>query len=339
MIRALILAVVLAAGGVAGFLVWRGPAVTVATASTGDVAEVVYATGAVEPVLWAKVSSLVLARITEHCGCEGRVVKKGDVLAHLEDRAPQAQLREQVARREFLLNELSRQSELVQRGTATRTAFERAQTELRQADEQIGALRARLEDYRLLAPIDGVVLRSDGQVGDIAAPGTVLFWVGPPKPLHVVAEVNEEDVPRLQLGQNVLLRNDGFPNGGITATLDRMTPKGDPVAKTFRVYLALPEDTPLKVGMSVEANVIVREKKGVTVVPPEALAGNIVYALSNGKLAPRTIGTGIRGTRAVEITAGLAPGDQIVSPLPSGHRAGMRVRLASPQARPAGAAR
>jgi len=179
-----------------------------------------------------------------------------------------------------------------------------------------------------------VVLRSDGQVGDIAAPGTVLFWVGPPKPLQIVAEVNEEDVPRLAPGQNVLLRNDGFPNGGINATLDRMTPKGDPVAKTFRVYLALPEDTPLKVGMSVEANVIVREKRDVLVLPPEALAGANVYTLLNGRLAAKPVTVGLRGSRAVEIVSGLAHGETVVSPPPTGHRPGLRVRVARPAGKP-----
>ena len=57
----------------------------------------------------------------------------------------------------------------------------------------------------------------------------------------------------------------------LPATVDRITPKGDPESKTFRVHLNLPDDTPLKVGMSVEANIIIREKKGVMLAPAEAL--------------------------------------------------------------------
>ena len=47
----------------------------------GSAAEIVYATGVVEPRTWAKVTPLVRERIVELCGCEGREVDKGDVLA------------------------------------------------------------------------------------------------------------------------------------------------------------------------------------------------------------------------------------------------------------------
>ena len=56
----------------------------------GTAVEIVYATGAVEPVRWAKVTSLIRDRIVEICYCEGKTVAKGDVLARLDDREPRA---------------------------------------------------------------------------------------------------------------------------------------------------------------------------------------------------------------------------------------------------------
>ena len=47
---------------------------------------------------------------------------------------------------------------------------------------------------------------------------------------------------------------------------------GDPVAKTFRIYIALPDDTPLRIGMSLEANVVTREKQNALLVPADELA-------------------------------------------------------------------
>ncbi len=50
-----------------------------------------------------------------------------------------------------------------------------------------------------------------------------------------------------------------------------VTPMGDPVSKSYRVRFALPDDTPLMIGMSVEVNVIVREEERVLLVPAGAV--------------------------------------------------------------------
>ena len=61
----------------------------------------------------------------------------------------------------------------------------------------------------------GVVLRWDGEIGEIAEPGQILFRLASPSPLQVVAEV-EEDIPRVAVGQKVLLRTDAFPRSRST---------------------------------------------------------------------------------------------------------------------------
>lgn len=74
---------------VAAISIWwlfaRGAEVAVVTARRGDAVEVVYATGVVEPLNWAKVTALHRKRIVEICKCEGQPVSKGDVLARLDD--------------------------------------------------------------------------------------------------------------------------------------------------------------------------------------------------------------------------------------------------------------
>jgi RND family efflux transporter MFP subunit len=311
----------------AWFWLDRGRDVTVVTARAGAAAEVVYATGVVEPHVWSKVSPLVRARVVEHCRCEGRNVRRGEVLARLDDTGPRAELAQVIARRDFLIAEVSRQVELVARGTVSRTALERSESELRAFDSQVAALAARLTDYAMPAPMDGMVLRADGNLGDIVSTGEVLFWVGQPRPLRVVSEVNEEDVPRVAPGQSVLLRNDGFPQGGLTATVGEITPKGDPVAKTFRVYLLLPETTPLRIGMSVEANILISEKPDALLVPVEALRDGAVFVVRDGLARRQPVRTGIRGTGYVEVVEGLSVGEQVIAPVPPGLGDGEAVRL------------
>jgi len=73
----------------AGLWWWRlvqGPEVGAVPAARGTAVEIVYATGAVEPLRWAKVTSLVRNRIIDVCYCEGKTVAKGDVLARLDDK-------------------------------------------------------------------------------------------------------------------------------------------------------------------------------------------------------------------------------------------------------------
>lgn len=226
----------LVAAGAAG--VWsfmRPTSVELVAPRRGDAAEIVYATGVVEPRTWAKVTPLIREHIVELCNCEGQDVEEGAVLARLDSRQADATLAELRARERLAATEYERLSVLIERNAASQQALDRARSEINQAEALISGHKARLENYVLRAPMSGVVLRQDGEVGEIAEPGTVLFWVGKPKPLQVVADVNEEDIPRIAAGQHVLLQADAFSGRQLEASVDRITPKGDPVAKTYRV--------------------------------------------------------------------------------------------------------
>ena len=65
----------------------RPPEARAIVVARGDAAEVVYATGIVEPVHWAKIVALQRKRVVELCRCEGEPVKKGEILARLDDAA------------------------------------------------------------------------------------------------------------------------------------------------------------------------------------------------------------------------------------------------------------
>ena len=88
--KSIIAVVLLAAMAGSAWWLWRGPAVTAAHVSRGDAAEIVYATGAVEPETWSRTTPLVRGRIVQRCRCEGKAVKAGDILARLDDKEAQA---------------------------------------------------------------------------------------------------------------------------------------------------------------------------------------------------------------------------------------------------------
>jgi RND family efflux transporter MFP subunit len=305
----------------------RGPEVVAVAAQSGTAVEIVYATGAVEPVRWAKVASLVRDRIIEICDCEGKPVVKGDVLVRLDNREVQAQLQELKAREEFFKREMERVTELIARSVTTTQTFERASMDLRQIQGQIMVQLEKINDYTIIAPMDGIVLRRDGEIGEIAEVGQILFRVGVPKPLQVVAEVNEEDIPRVAIGQVVLLRTDAFLDQRLEGKVREITPMGDVVAKTYRIKIALPENTPLKPGMSVEANVVTREKTGALLVPTDGVRGNSVFVIQGARVKKRDVKIGIRGTRSTEILSGLDEGERVASPAATDLKDGSRVRV------------
>jgi RND family efflux transporter MFP subunit len=326
----IVLAVLVAAALVTAGLWWRfgyGVEVGAVAPRRGTAVEIVYATGAVEPVRWAKVASIVRERIVDICDCEGKAVARGEVLARLDDREAQAQLQDLMARETFVQRELERVTELINRGVATLQSHERASMDLRQIQAQIAAQRERVNNHLVTSPMDGVVLRRDGEIGEIAEVGQVLFRVGVLKPLRVVAEVNEEDIPRVSVGQQVLLRSDAFAGRRLEGRLSEITPMGDSIAKTYRVRIALPEDTPLKPGMSVEANIVTREKDGALLVPADAVRGNAVFVIDGRRVRRREVTIGLRGTRAVEVVSGLEESERVASPAPAELADGARVRV------------
>ena len=328
--RLLALVCVLAVAAGAGW--WRygrGIEVSVTTPRRGTAAEIVYATGSVEPIVWAKVGPVVRGRIIQRCRCEGQQVQQGQELARLDDSEARHTLRELEARRDQARRDLDRQVELVARGATSTQANERAQTELRQLQALIAAQNERIGNYRLLSPMDGTVLREDGEVGEVVDTNAVLYRVGQRTPLRLVAEVNEEDIPRVKPGQTTLIRADAFPERPLQGSVQDITPAGDPVAKTFRVYIRLPDDTPLQIGMSVEANIVTREKADALLVPAEAISNGAVFVVEDGRAARRAVTVGIRGGRAVEIVSGLKGDERVISPAPPVASQGGRVHVSA----------
>lgn len=303
------------------------PLVTTSYASLAPVSEAVYGTGTVEPERWAKVVPLQRRRLVELCRCEGQVVKAGQVLGRQDDAEERSALEQMEINRGQLERDLLRAEKDRDKSDAARTEYEQRWTRHEEAKSRIAAQKVHLDSLLLKAPLDGMVLRRDGEVGEIAGPTDVLFWVGPPAPMQVVAEVNEEEINRIVSGQKAFLRSEAFPGRALRATVSQITPKGDPTRKTFRVYLRLPQDTPLRIGMSVEVNIIYREKPSAIVVPAEAIAGDWVQIVDDGQARRLPITVGIRGARNTEIIGDISKGTTILSPARRDLADGARIRI------------
>jgi RND family efflux transporter MFP subunit len=324
--------VVAVAGAVTAWQRLAATDVETATVTRGPAVRAVYATGTVEPVVWAKVGPVTTGRIKSIEARDGKVVLRGERLAALDDREAQARLAELAARERYWREEAARQATLAERGIATREARERVAAEHLAAQAAIAAQQQRIADLVMVAPMDGVVLRQDGEVGEVVKSDDTLFWVGQPLPLRITAEVDEEDIPRVHPEQLALVKADAFPGEVLRGMVAEVTPKGDPVAKNYRVRIALPRDTRLRIGMTVEVNVVVEEMRDAVLVPAASVRvgadGRHVFVVADGAARRRSVRLGIEGRSSAEVLSGLEPGETVVINPPPGLADGHRVRAA-----------
>jgi len=93
----------------------------------------------------------------------------------------------------------------------------------------------------------------------------------------------------------------------------QITPKGDPVSRSYRVRIRIKDPASLKVGMTIDANLIVAEHPDALLVPSAAVQGGAVWVVRAGRLNRRPVRTGVVGTDRTEILEGLDADAQVVA--------------------------
>lgn len=321
---------IVALAAIAALMLRARPVVQTARLARGPAVEAVYATGTVEPVLWAKVGPKVTGRIVEILAKEGDKVARGAVLARLDDRETRANVKQLAAREEFLRDEEARRKKLFDKQLISRQDYEKAVSDHEQALESLNAARQSLADLTLTSPLAGKILRQDGQGGEIVTNASVLFWVGQSDRLWVVADVDEEDIPRIRPRQRVLIKADAFAGQALDGEVTEITPKGDPINKTYRVRVGLPDNTPLKIGMTTEVNIVVHEERDALLAPAPALVDGHVWTVRDRRAWRQAVKIGVMGDQMAQILSGAAEGDTVILYPPSTLKDGQHVRVSGP---------
>ncbi len=305
------------AGGVCAtiaVLAWRlGPTrVQVVLPTRASAVEAIYATGSVEPTVMLPIAPRVAGTVAKIQTDEGSSVRKGQVLARLEDTDLKSTVDELTARARYAKEQFDRTEDLVHRGFVSPTELDRTRSELDAANASLMRAQTQRDFTALRAPADGVIIRRDGEVGQYFAAGQALFYLSCCAPLRVSVEVDEEDIVRVHIGQKVILRTDALAGRTLDGEVSQITPKGDPVARSYRVRIRLADPTPLQVGMTVDANLIVAEHADAMLVPTAAVLDNHVWLVREGRLHRQAVRTGVVGAERTEILEGLGPSDYIV---------------------------
>ncbi|WP_426286605.1 efflux RND transporter periplasmic adaptor subunit [Luteibacter sp. E-22] len=271
--------VLVAAGGIRAFLAHRPVEVRTATAvspSAGtEAGAVLQATGYVTARRQATVSAQITGTLVEVLIEEGDRVKKGQVLARLEDNALRASLESaranaaathanvaQVqAQLDQSLRDADRQEALVGRGLVSRQLAEQSRTQAhtfraqlntarRQADAaeaQVAVGQVNLDYTVIRAPFDGVITDKAAQVGEIVSPlsagggftrtgvGTIVDMDS----LEIDVDVNEAYIGRVQPDMPAEAVLDAYPDWRIPAHVIAIVPAADRGKATVKVRVAL----------------------------------------------------------------------------------------------------
>jgi len=327
-IRTWLILIVLIAAGAGVFLWWRAQPldVQVVQPRRGEAIDAVYATGTVEPTIQVPIAPRVGGRMVELRVDEGAQVRKGQVLARLEDDNLKHAQQELEVRARYAQQAAERAGMLLQRGLGSVVDRDRTLADLKAADAAVARSREELRFMTLTAPSDGQIIRRDGEIGQYIAVNQPIFQMATTAPLRITADVDEEDIARVAVGQPVVIHADAFPGKVFDGTVAEVTPKGDATTRSYRVRIRLGSGTPLRVGMTAEANIIVARHDAALLIPASSLVDGQVWVVREGRLAKLAVQVGIRSEKGAEVLSGLGPQDRIVAKPVESLVSGQRVR-------------
>lgn len=218
--------------------------------------------------------------------------------------------------------------------------FALAQTALEQAQANLRAAQAKLEQTVIHAPVDGVLIGRSVEPGNVVQSGKELMALAPSGETQVVVQIDERQLSRLALGQKGLGSADAFPNQRFAAELVYINPAVDPLRGSVEVKLRVPDPPAYLVqDMTVSVDIEVARRADTIYVPTETVreangSQPWVLAIRAFRAVRRPVKLGLRGDGRVEILDGVEAGDELIPATNALVRAGQRVRAVAPPSAP-----
>lgn len=217
--------------------------------------ETISAVGTVRPRRKAQVSSQVLATIQEITVNAGDRVDAGQLLATLDDREIQAQLREAEAAVSGVNADLAvrerdylRYKQMFAENAVTKEDFDRmegvfrvTQAQLQRAKEQVERIRVMLSYTSIKAQEAGIVSDRYADPGDLAAPGKPILAIHDPTELELHASVMESMAARLQLGAKLGVKVDAA-DLDVEGTVREIVPQAETASRSVLVKVTMPQE-------------------------------------------------------------------------------------------------
>jgi len=276
--------------------------VTVEEVKRGRITQTVSGTGKVQPEVEVKISAFVAGEIKKIYVKEGEHVRKGQVLAELDreryvaavDRA-ESNLRSAEAQLKKARADYQRVKELYEKNLASQAELESAEANLLLARGQLEQAQATLREAkdalsktRLVSPIDGVVTRLNKEEGEIALgsqfQADVIMTVADLSKMEVLAEIDENDVVLVSVGDRARIEVDALPDtvleGRVTEIAHSATTRGRGTVEevtNFEVRVAVLTNHPkLRPGMSATVDIETETHDSTLYVPIQCVTAREV---------------------------------------------------------------
>lgn len=248
---------------------------------------------------------------------EGRQVRKGQLLAVLDDREIRAQLEAASVRLEETRQSFERVRTLHEKELLSRDTFDQAAAAFETAQADHDRLEIQLQYTRIEAPFSGLVVARYVKFAEFVQNGARLFRLSDFDPLLVRIQVPERELSRLRTGQSAEIRVEAFAERRFAAELLRISPVVDAETGTVRVTLEVQGEGSLRPGMFARVFLEMESRPDALVVPKNALAldslGNTVYvAADDGTAERRDLELGFRNEQLLEVLSGVEAGESVV---------------------------
>ena len=173
-----------------------------------------------------------------------------------------------------------------------------------------------LKIYSVTAPIDGVILRRETNIGDVTD-GKELFVIADLSTVWAKYHIFPRDVANIKKGQPVVVHTLDEKTSQ-NAQISMLFPTTDALSQTVIAIAELPNENGVwRPGMTIEGDIKVGEKQAAIAVPRDALQfmedQQVVFVKSGNTYEPRPVSVGMTGTDNAEITSGLKRGETYVS--------------------------
>jgi len=207
-------------------------------------------------------------------------------------------------------------------GDSAEVSLRRLEVEAaRQALEQA---QKELDEATITAPFDGVVGAIYVEEGDIIPSPTmspkIIIYLITPSSMELKAEVDEIDIPDVELGQSAIIEVDALPDEKFEGVVTLISPvpviEAGLVLYEVKISFTVPPDSKVKVGMSATADIMIDKSENTLLVSERAVSiddqGNtVVWVSVDGKLEQRPVVIGISDGFQTEILEGLSEGDMV----------------------------
>jgi RND family efflux transporter MFP subunit len=296
--------------------------VRVATAAPADFLSQIRTVGRVAPdrsyVLAFKTAGVIAALHVE----EGDTVRKGQVLAELDPRDVDAQLREAQEAAAKAARELARIRQLHTSGFASNAELQDADAQVKSTSAAARAASSNRSYATIVAPADGIVLKRNVEANGVVAAGAPVMTLSDMSEFFVLtAGLADRDALRVALGDSAEVFFDAFPDQIFAASVTEIGADADVRTGTFQIKLKIAATpAPLKSGLVGRAAITPSAAADVELaIPVDAILeghGNeaLVFVVdpATGAASRKRIFTGRLSGALVAVTAGLQSGDQVV---------------------------